>query len=51
MASVPEVCEQLHLPLQSGSNRVLAAMRRGYTAERYLERLAAARAAPSTTSA
>ena len=29
MAAVPEVCEQLHLPLQSGSNRVLAAMRRG----------------------
>ena len=45
MAAVPEVCEQLHLPLQSGSNRVLSAMRRGYTAERYLERLAAARAA------
>ncbi|MGH9102062.1 MAG: MiaB/RimO family radical SAM methylthiotransferase [Acidimicrobiales bacterium] len=44
MAETPEVCEQLHLPLQSGSNRVLAAMRRGYTAERYLERLAAARA-------
>ena len=32
-------------PLQSGSDRVLAAMHRGYTAERYLERLAAARAA------
>ncbi|MGP0031042.1 MAG: tRNA (N6-isopentenyl adenosine(37)-C2)-methylthiotransferase MiaB [Acidimicrobiales bacterium] len=45
MASTPEVCEQLHLPLQSGSSRVLSAMRRGYTAERYLERLAAARAA------
>jgi len=45
MASVPEVCEQLHLPLQSGSNRVLSALRRGYTAERYLERLAAAREA------
>jgi tRNA-2-methylthio-N6-dimethylallyladenosine synthase len=45
MAAVPEVCEQLHLPLQSGSNRVLSAMRRGYTAERYLERLAAARSA------
>jgi tRNA-2-methylthio-N6-dimethylallyladenosine synthase len=45
MATVPEVCEQLHLPLQSGSSRVLSAMRRGYTAERYLERLAAARAA------
>ena len=45
MAETPAVCEQLHLPLQSGSDRVLAAMRRGYTAERYLERLAAARAA------
>ncbi len=44
MAEVPSVCPQLHLPLQSGSNRVLRAMRRGYTAERYLERLAAARA-------
>jgi tRNA-2-methylthio-N6-dimethylallyladenosine synthase len=39
------VCEHLHLPLQSGSDRVLSAMHRGYTAERYLERLAAARAA------
>jgi tRNA-2-methylthio-N6-dimethylallyladenosine synthase len=45
MAETPEVCEQLHLPLQSGSDRVLVAMRRGYTAQRYLERLAAARAA------
>jgi tRNA-2-methylthio-N6-dimethylallyladenosine synthase len=45
MAEVSAVCEHLHLPLQSGSDRVLAAMHRGYTAERYLERLAAARAA------
>ncbi|HLT70841.1 MAG TPA: MiaB/RimO family radical SAM methylthiotransferase, partial [Acidimicrobiales bacterium] len=45
MAEVPEVCRHLHLPLQSGSDRVLAAMHRGYTAERYLERLVAARAA------
>ncbi|MDP1819939.1 MAG: tRNA (N6-isopentenyl adenosine(37)-C2)-methylthiotransferase MiaB [Acidimicrobiales bacterium] len=45
MAEAPEVCEHLHLPLQSGSDRILAAMHRGYTAERYLERLAAARAA------
>ncbi len=45
MADVPTVCNHLHLPLQSGSDTVLAAMRRGYTAERYLERLAAARRA------
>ncbi|MBW3610243.1 MAG: tRNA (N6-isopentenyl adenosine(37)-C2)-methylthiotransferase MiaB [Actinobacteria bacterium] len=45
MAETPSVCEHLHLPLQSGSDAVLAAMHRGYTAERYLQRLAAARAA------
>ena len=45
MATTAAVCNQLHLPLQSGSDRVLSAMRRGYTSERYLERLAAARAA------
>jgi len=45
MAEVPEVCQHLHLPLQAGSDRVLAAMHRGYTAERYLDRLGAARAA------
>ncbi len=45
MAEVDAVCDQLHLPLQAGSDRVLAAMRRGYTAERYLARLAAAREA------
>ena len=44
MAEVPSVCEHLHLPLQSGSDAILAAMHRGYTAERYLERVAAARA-------
>ncbi len=44
MAETPEVCEHLHLPVQAGSDKVLAAMHRGYTAERYLERLAAARA-------
>ena len=43
MAEVPAVCEHLHLPLQAGSDRVLAAMHRGYTAERYLEKLAVAR--------
>jgi tRNA-2-methylthio-N6-dimethylallyladenosine synthase len=45
MAETEAVCEQLHLPLQSGSNRTLTAMRRGYTAQRYLERLHAARVA------
>jgi len=45
MAETATVCEHLHLPLQAGSDATLAAMRRGYTAERYLERLAAARAA------
>jgi len=45
MAEVPAVCEHLHLPLQAGSDKVLAEMHRGYTAARYLERLAAARAA------
>jgi tRNA-2-methylthio-N6-dimethylallyladenosine synthase len=45
MAGSPAVCEHLHYPLQSGSDRVLSLMHRGYTAERYLERLAAGRAA------
>jgi tRNA A37 methylthiotransferase MiaB len=33
----PNICRQLHLPAQSGSTRVLAAMRRGYTTDVYLE--------------
>src|SRR4051812_47142232 len=45
MAEVPTVCNHLHLPLQAGSDRTLAAMHRGYTGERYLEKLAAARRA------
>jgi tRNA-2-methylthio-N6-dimethylallyladenosine synthase len=45
MAETDTVCEHLHLPLQAGSDPILAAMHRGYTADRYLARLAAARAA------
>ncbi len=44
MADCDAVCEHLHLPLQSGSDRTLARMHRGYTADRYLARLTAARA-------
>ena len=40
MASRPEVCRQIHLPLQSGSTPVLERMNRGYTREDYMERIA-----------
>lgn len=43
MADTPTVCEQLHFPLQSGSDRILSAMHRGYTAEKFLSRLQLAR--------
>lgn len=36
MASTPNVCPALHMPLQSGSDRVLRAMRRSYRADRFL---------------
>ncbi len=36
MAETPNVCPALHMPLQSGSDRVLKAMRRSYRAERFL---------------
>lgn len=36
MVSCPQVCNQIHLPVQSGSTRVLRAMRRGYTRESYM---------------
>jgi tRNA-2-methylthio-N6-dimethylallyladenosine synthase len=37
---LPALCEHLHLPVQSGSNRILKAMNRRYTREHYLERVA-----------
>src|SRR6185436_11539678 len=39
-AELPTVCEHIHLPLQSGSSRILKAMRRTYNRERYLDRVA-----------
>jgi len=39
-AELPAVCEHIHLPLQSGSSRILKAMRRTYDRERYLDRVA-----------
>ncbi|KAF5408000.1 MAG: tRNA-2-methylthio-N(6)-dimethylallyladenosine synthase [Candidatus Udaeobacter sp.] len=37
IARLPKVAEHIHLPLQSGSNRILKAMRRAYTAEKYVD--------------
>ncbi|MGA7282278.1 MAG: tRNA (N6-isopentenyl adenosine(37)-C2)-methylthiotransferase MiaB [Acidimicrobiia bacterium] len=43
MAETETVCEQLHFPLQSGSDRILRAMHRGYNRSKYMDRLAMAR--------
>jgi tRNA-2-methylthio-N6-dimethylallyladenosine synthase len=40
IAGEPHVCKQLHLPVQSGSNRTLKRMLRRYTVEEYMEKLA-----------
>ncbi|MFZ1887638.1 MAG: tRNA (N6-isopentenyl adenosine(37)-C2)-methylthiotransferase MiaB [Candidatus Binataceae bacterium] len=45
IASEPKVMPHLHLPVQSGSNRILAAMDRSYTVEEYLALVAKVRAA------
>jgi tRNA-2-methylthio-N6-dimethylallyladenosine synthase len=45
MADLEKVCNHLHLPVQSGSNRILKKMNRGYTSEIYLSRIDALRSA------
>ena len=47
--TVPTLCDHVHLPVQSGSSRVLAAMAREYTREQYLERVGWIRAAKRRT--
>ena len=43
IADMPNVCKHIHLPVQSGSNRILKLMNRKYTREWYLDRVAAIR--------
>jgi len=45
MEAQPKVCEHVHLPVQSGSTKVLQAMQRTYTREQYLEKVAMIRGA------
>jgi tRNA-2-methylthio-N6-dimethylallyladenosine synthase len=47
MAESRVVCEHLHLPVQSGSDRILRAMKRSYSCKRYIEKVAMARDAVS----
>ena len=43
IAEMPNVCKHIHLPVQSGSNRILQLMNRKYTREWYLDRVSAIR--------
>ena len=45
MRDIPGICPHLHLPVQSGSDRILGLMRRGYTAAQYLDAVARLRTA------
>src|SRR6204780_2490479 len=48
--AVPTLCDHVHLPVQSGSNKILNAMQRLYTREQYLERIAWMKSAKRTIS-
>ena len=48
--AIPQLCEHIHLPVQSGSNRILREMRRTYTREQYLEKIACIRGAKRSIS-
>jgi len=43
IADMPNICRHIHLPVQSGSNRILGLMNRKYTREWYMDRVAAIR--------
>ena len=45
LTQIPALCDHIHLPVQSGSTRILRAMRRTYTREEYLEKISWIRAA------
>ncbi len=44
IAALPSLCEQIHLPVQSGSDRILHQMKRGHTRDEYLKKVALLRA-------
>jgi tRNA-2-methylthio-N6-dimethylallyladenosine synthase len=46
LVTCPQICNQIHLPVQSGSTRILREMRRGYTRESYLQLIEKIRKAP-----